>query len=279
MKGSRFFLYSLLFGGWFMVANSQGLEKGFVNYWRNGTFTQTNIDLRRLSEGKIRARVDGKWQDFSVRKLPKDFLRWNFNKRIEMLRNLKEGKPPSLTGPHSGIVASYGGKRKDTQFSINCAVKGMGFMPKEEKLDEIIALLKNTINDSFSNKVQRLESLYQNGEEIFDPTKQTSLELYTTPDFETHTFLNQMANPAVAIVFLDYPSYELKAITQLIHPDNPQLSLYERKAVEFINLIHDYFHSESPRKSIGVIYHIIEVFDNTPGKGRGQRVVPERKKD
>ncbi|MEO0117182.1 MAG: hypothetical protein ABIK97_06570 [candidate division WOR-3 bacterium] len=259
-----------------MRGGAGGLEKGKVNYWRNGTFSQPNIDLSRLPMGKIRAKVDGRWQIFSVRQLPEDFLRWNFAKRIEMLENLKAGKSPSLTGPHSGMVASYGGRRRDSQFSINCAVKGIGFIPKEEKLDEVINLLKNTIRDSISQKISRLESLYQAGEEIFDLTKQTSLELYSTPDFETHTFLNQMANPAVAIVFLDFPSYELKALTQLIHPDNPKLTPYEKKAVEYINLVHDYFHSESPKKSIGVIYHIIEVFDNTPGKARGQRVVPPR---
>ncbi len=259
-----------------MRVEAQGLERGAVNYWRGGTFVQPNIDLSRLNIGKIRAKVDGKWQDFFVQKLPENFVKWNFAKRIEMLNNLKEGKPPSLTGPHSGMVASYGGKRKDTKFSINCAVKGMGFIPKEEKLDAIILLLKNTMGDSIVEKINRLESLYQSGEEIFDLTKQTSLELYSTPNFETHTFLNQMANPAVAIVFLDFPSYELKAITQLLHPENPKLTSYERKAVEYINLIHDYFHTESPRKSIGVIYHIIEVFDNSPGKARGQRVVPPK---
>lgn len=271
----KIFFYLFLLGG-IMPMKGQELEKGAVNYWRGGTFIQPNIDLSQLRIGKIRAKVDGKWQDFFVRKLPESFVKWNFARRIEMLRNLKEGKPPSLTGPHSGMVATYGGKRKDTKFSINCAVKGIGFIPKEEKLDEIISLLKNTMGDSITEKISRLESLYQLGEEIFDLTKQTSLELYSTPEFETHTFLNQMANPAAAIVFLDFPSYELKVITQLLHPEGPKLTSYEKKVVEYINLIHDYFHTESPRKSIGVIYHIIEVFDNSPGKARGQRLVPSK---
>ena len=44
--------------------------------------------------------------------------------------------------------------------------------------------------------------------------------------------------------------------------------------MEYINLVHDYFHGQAPRKSIGVIYHVVQVFDNSPGKMRGQRVVP-----
>jgi hypothetical protein len=119
-----------------------------------------------------------------------------------------------------------------------------------------------------------LESLYQNGNEFFDRTKQVSLELYTTPEFETHTFINEMSDPGVSIVFLDFPSYELRAIAQLIHPLDPGLTPYEKDVVDYINTIHDYFHSRSPRPSIGVIYHITEVFDNTPGQARGKRIEP-----
>ncbi len=260
--------------GAFMGLKSQGLEKGTVNYWKGGTFSQPNIDTRQLKEGVIRAKVDRKWQNFFIRELPDGFKKWNQRKRLEMIKNLKEGKPPTLTGPHSGMVASYGSKRKDSQFSINCAVKGIGLLPKEGKLDEIIALMRGTFNDSLDKKLDILESLYKRETEIFDWTKQTSLELYTTPEFETHTFLNVMANPAVAIVFLDFPSYELKAITQFLHPGNEALTPYEKKVCDYLNLVHDYFHGESPRKSIGVIYHIIEVFDNTPGQARGKRVIP-----
>ncbi len=278
MRRIRIFwaIAGILILGAIMGLKSQVLEKGRVNYWQGGTFSQPNIDTRRLKEGIVRAKVDGKWQDFSVRELPEGFIKWNLERRLEMNKNLKEGRPPSLAGPHFGMVASYGGKRKDSQFSINCAVKGIGLLPKEEKLDEIISLLKNTFNDSMERKLNILESLYKRGQEVFDFTKQTSLELYSTPEFETHTFLNVMANPAVAIVFLDFPSYELKAITQFLHPENKALTPYEKKVVSYLNLIHDYFHGEAPRKSIGVVYHIVEVFDNTPGRAKGKRVIPPR---
>jgi hypothetical protein len=186
---------------------------------------------------------------------------------------------PEIAGPHNGIVASHGARRQDAYFTINNAVKGMGWLPKPEKLPELIALLKSTWNDSTERKLSVLESLYQHGAEIFDLTKQSSLELYSQPNFETHTFLNQMADPGVAIVFLDLPkSYELRAIAQMLHPDDPKLSEYERQVVEYINLVHDYFHGQSPRQSIGVIYHIVQVFDNSPGRWRGQRVVPPKER-
>ncbi len=252
-------------------------KKGTYQGW----FHQNNIDVSRIKEGIIRAKVEGKWQEFKVVELPKEFLKWNFERRLTQLDKIRQmiksesREMPEIAGPHNGIVASHGRRRKDSYFSINNAVKGMGWLPKEEKLPEMIALLKRTINDSIDKKLSVLESLYQNGAEIFDLTKQTSLELYSQPDFETHTFLNQMTDPGVAIVFLDLPkSYELRCIAQMLHPDDPNLTEYEKQVVEYINLVHDYFHGESPRESIGVIYHIVQVFDNSPGRWRGQRVVP-----
>jgi|UniRef100_A0A7V3V069 hypothetical protein len=246
-----------------------------------GWFHQDNVDVSKIDQGIIRAKVEGRWQEFQVVELPADFLKWNFDRRLSQLARMKEmmkdqrGEMPEIAGPHNGIVASHGLKRRDAYFTINNAVKGMGWLPKPEKLPKVIALLKSTWNDSVGRKLEVLESLYQHGAEIFDITKQTSLELYSRPNFETHTFLNQMADPGVAIVFLDLPkSYELRAIAQMLHPDDPKLTEYERQVVDYINLVHDYFHGASPWKSIAVIYHIVQVFDNSPGKWRGQRVVP-----
>jgi hypothetical protein len=253
----------------------KNLEQSYRKFWKKGGyFKQTNIILKNYDKEIIRARVDNRWQSFKIRKLPGSFVDWSIERRLKTLEEISKGDMPSLAGAHNGMVASYGGRRYDTRFSINCAVKGMGFLPKQEKLEEILNLLKSTFDADDSTKLGILESLYQNGKDIFDLTKQISLELYSTPEFETHTFINEMTDPSVSIVFLDFPSYELRAITQLIHPLNPTLTQYERNVVDYINTIHDYFHSRSPRQSIGVIYHVIEVFDNTPGRARGKRVIP-----
>jgi len=245
------------------------------NFWhKDGYCKQTNIDMKDYDKGIIRARVEGRWQDFEIHELPDAFMKWSISHRLETLKRIRTKGMPELAGSHNGMVASHGLRRDDAQFSINCAVKGMGFLPKPDKIEEILNLLKSSFDNPLEQKLFFLESLYQNSENIFDRTKQTSLELYATPEFETHTFLNQMTDPGVAIVFLDFPSYELRAITQLIHPLDPTLTSYEKNIVDYINTIHDYFHSKSPRPSIGVVYHVIEVFDNTPGKARGKRIMP-----
>jgi hypothetical protein len=251
------------------------LEHSAVNYWKDSTFHQTSIDLKDYAKGIIRARVEGVWQELAVRELPKAFLDWNFAARHGYLETIRKGEMPSLAGPHNGIVASHGLKRNDAQFALNNAVKGMGFIPKPERLAEMIALLKKTWNDSMDQKVNLLDSLYTNHQDYYDKTKMVSLELYSTPNFETHTFLNQMTDPGVAIVFMAIPTYEVRAVAQMLHPKDPQLTAYEKQVVEWINTVHDYFHGDMGRQSIGVIYHVTEVFDSSPGRGgKGKRIVP-----
>jgi hypothetical protein len=123
-----------------------------------------------------------------------------------------------------------------------------------------------------AEKLKILENIYSE-DGLLDRRKQVSLELYTQRDFETHTFLNIMSNPSVSVVFLDIPSYEIRAIARLVHPDDETAAPDEKRIVYYVNLVHDYFHGESPRKSIGMIFHVIEVFDNSPAK-RGIRVIP-----
>jgi len=246
-----------------------------------GWFHQDVVDAAKLADGVIRGKIDGQWQDLKVVTLPEDFLKWNYERRLAQLAEYRtlltsnEMKMPTLSGPHNGIVASHGMKRKDSDFTVNNAVKGMGWLPKPEKLAELTELLKKTWNDSLPDKLTTLEGLYRKGAEYFDLSKQSSLELYSQPNFETHSFLNQMVDPGVAVVFLDLPkSYELRCVAQMLHPEDPGLTDYEKQVVEYINLVHDYFHGQAPRKSIGVIYHVVQVFDNSPGRMRGQRVMP-----
>ncbi|MBN2465755.1 hypothetical protein JXD38_09085 [candidate division WOR-3 bacterium] len=286
------------------VPEMKNLEHGTVQFWHDvkftpdttdpagkrgrwsGWFHQDVVDASKLKDGIIRGKIDGQWLDLKVVSLPDDFCKWNFGKRVEQLGVIKkmmampEGQmggmvKPEVSGPHNAMVASHGMKRKDSEFDINNAVKGTGWLPEPEKLPGMIALLKQTWDDSMDKKLALLESLYTQATDVFDRKKQSSLELYSQSNFETHTFLNQMTDPGVAVVYLDLPkSYELRCVAQMLDPNDPGLSDYERQVVEYINLVHDYFHGQSPRRSIGVIYHVVQVFDNSPGMMRGQRIVP-----
>jgi hypothetical protein len=225
----------------------------------------------------IRAKVDGKWQEYKTVDVPDAFIKWNWDARLGTMERFRNHQPPKWAGPHNGIVATYGAMRKDTQFKLNNAVKGMGFLPRKEKIKDIIKMLKETNDHPFPAKLDTLTYIYEHGREIFDLNKQLSLELYTNPNFITQTFLNQILNPVSTIVFLDIPSYKLKTVVQLFDPNDPNLTEYEKDVVEYVNLVHSYFHGEFSIKFIAVIYHIIEVYDNSPGDkdAKGTRIMPK----
>jgi hypothetical protein len=242
-------------------------------FWQGNIFKQTNVDLSQYGKGTIGARIDGKWNSYKIQSLSEEFIKWNTDQRLKTLDGIEKGEMPSLAGPHNAAVASYGCGRLDSQVVINNAIKGLGCAPKKEKLKDRIALLKKTFDDPMPKKLDILRQAYKDAD-FWDWTKQTSLELYTVPDFETHTFLNIMKNPVVGIVFLDFPSFEIRAVARLVHPEDKTASEEEQNLAEYVNLVHDYFHSQAPRKSILMLFHVIELFDNSPGRQRGIRVVP-----
>ena len=254
--------------------NKQNAEQ--KSFWIENYFKQDCVITPLPGESVIKARVDGEWKEFNLVEFPEKFMEWDAGKRIETLDRFLQMKPPELAGPHNGIVATYGNKRDDSQFKLNNAVKGMGFLPKAEKLPELIQLMKDTSDSSFVQKLETLRFFYTNVDSLFDKDRQVSLELYSTPEFETQTFLNQMTDPSSTIVFLDIPSYKLKTIARLLHPDDPDLTEYEKLVVRYINDVHSYFHGKFSRDYPAVIYYVSEIYDNSPGRSdaMGRRIVP-----
>lgn len=248
-------------------------EHSSRSFWKNGVFQQDCVDVTGYSDGIVRAKIDGAWKDFTLHKASSAFIEWNLRKRGEFLDKIKTGGFPGWGGPHSGAVATYGLGRLDSQFTVNNAIKGIGLAPKDDSIDQAIESLKSTFDKPMTEKMDVLKSMYTTPN-FFDWRKQTSLELYSTPHFETHTFLNVMDNPVSTIVFLDIPSFELRTIARVIHPDDEQALLSEKKLGEFVNLAHEYMHGKFERKFPLLLFYIVEEFDNSPGQKKGVRTVP-----
>jgi len=256
----------MLFGGkW---------EHSRKTFWNNGLFTQDSVDMSEYAKGIIKARIDGTWKNYTLHRASASFIEWNIKKRGEFLEAIKTGGFPGWGGPHSGAVATYGLGRLDSQFTLNNAIKGIGLAPQDGKIDEATTMLKETYNKSMTEKMDVLKSMYEN-QDFFDWRKQTSLELYSTPDFETHTFLNVMDNPVATIVFLDIPSYELRTIARVVHPNDTSVLPSEKKLLEFVNTAHEYMHGKFPRWFPLLLFYLVEEFDNSPGNKKGVRTVPE----
>lgn len=235
------------------------------NFWADNSFKQKSVDTSRIDKDIIKARIDGRWREYKVIELTEEFMEWNIKRRLETLENISKGIPPEFAGPHSGMVASYGEKRRDSLFSLNNAVKGIGFVPKKEYIKDMIKYMQDTYEAKMDVKLAFLKKIYNEPEKL-NRKMQSSLELYTTKDFETHTFLNLMSNPIATIVFLDIPSYEIRTIARVIHPDDKNADDYEIDCVKYTNLIHSYFHGKFEKDFIGLLFYVVELFDNTPGR-------------
>lgn len=255
-------------------------------WWQNNRYiVHDTVDASLCSERLIKAKVDGTWQKFDIKNLPGEFIEWSLTERAYRLERLARFgfSERDLAGPHNACVATFGGPKRDSSVSINTAYKGMGFVPRKEKLSTVIDQLaqsKKKIETDRANDFRRmmvkktefLGKIYsQRG--LFDTTKQVSLELFTRRNHPTHTFLNMMVNPIASASFLAYPTFELRAIPQLLHFANPDLSDHEREIVDYTNMIHNFIHGGTT-VNITCIYHIIEVFDDTPNmNAMGKRLV------
>ncbi len=249
-------------------------EHAEKSFWKDNMFFQESVDMSGYEKGIIKARIDGAWQEYTIKEMSEAFRAWNTEKRLEFLDKIKTGKMPGWGGPHSGAVATYGLRRRDSRFTLNNAIKGIGLAPKDENLDAAIDRLKSTYESPMPEKMDVLKSFYEKPD-FFDWRKQTSLELYATPDFETHTFLNVMENPIATLVFVDIPSFELRTIARIVHPEDTTALPSEKKLLEFVNLAHEYMHGEFSRHFSLLLFYVVEEFDNTPGSKRGIRTVPE----
>jgi len=244
--------------------------------WDGDTFIQKTVDASKLDKNIIKAYVDDRWQEFELTDFPEMFMTWDIKERINTLERITKGERPKLEGPHNAIVATYGYKREDSRFKVNNAIKGCGFLPKREKIKEINQMLAETDTLQFMRKLEILTGMYENADSLFDLNKQVSLELYANPQRGTQTFLNQMTDPTSVLVFMAIPTFKLKTIAYLLHPENPDLNDYEKDVIEYINRIHSYFHGEFSKEFIAVIYNVIEVYNSSPGNehGRGTLIVP-----
>jgi len=236
-------------------------------------FRQKTVDLTNIRNGIIKARIEGQWNEYKIIPLPDKFIEWNLKARLIALEGMTKGIMPPLSGPHSGCIASYGAGREDSHFTLNNAVKGVGFVPHPGFIKDRMQTMERTINAPMVEKLKFLRSLYQEKDKI-DFTKQVSLELYTTPNFKTHSFLNLMENPLATIVFPDIPSFELRTICRIVSTEDADVSEDEKDILNYTNLVHSYFHGTFSGKFPVLIFYVIEIFDNTPGEkdGMGKRI-------
>lgn len=204
--------------------------------------------------------------------IPESFIQWAYHGRGELIRRQAMGEEVPdheiFLGftRHNPAIVSYGPE------GLNASVKGVGFIPKPEYLDETLNAYMKHIQrgwrDGYFEEGLKLlmRLIYGRGcKKRIDFTRLGSLELALG-----HTWGNLQSNPTVTLLFYQPPeiSYEIRGRAE-IHQEG---SIYHR----LINAQHDVYHRphvESWVRRPAYLFIIEEIYDNSStDEGFGTRI-------
>jgi len=205
--------------------------------------------------------------------LPDEFINWIYKGRAQLVKNQLEGKmlePAKMFlgfTRHTPTVISHG------PAGLNGSVKGVGFIPKPEYIEEVLKDYMEHINagwrEGYSTEGLKLLVKHIYGEgcaDRIDFTKLVSLELAMK-----HSWENIKSNGEATLLFYQPPvvSYEVRCRVEihtsgLIH--------------KYTNAQHDVFHKPNverwPQRP-AYLFHILEIYDNSnTGTGFGRKIYP-----
>ena len=67
-------------------------EHSKKKFWANKKFIQNTVDMSEYNKGIIKARIDDNWQEYKIRKASDAFVKWNVEKRLKFLEDIKKGR-------------------------------------------------------------------------------------------------------------------------------------------------------------------------------------------
>jgi hypothetical protein len=204
--------------------------------------------------------------------IPESFVQWAYVQRGELIRRQAEGeKVPSheiflgFSRHNPAIVSSGSG-------GLNASIKGVGFVPKQEHLQDTIDAYLAHINkgwrDGYSAEGLQLLMKHAYGvgcRDCIDFTMFSSLELA-----KKHSWANLTANPQVTLLFYEPPmiSFEVRGRAEIF-----ESGLYHT----LVNAQHDVYHKPNPARWAdrpAYIFHIEEIWDNSASReGFGTQIM------
>lgn len=244
-------------------------------------FVQHTVNTSQVDEGYIWARVDRWWRRYPIQEADEKFISWFIR---DATLPYEAGQLPRLGGAFMPIYGTYGNRRGrgDSEFHLNLACKGGGIPPNKANIKQINQEMVDRIIQPTQEKIRWLHEIIQD-RTLWDFSKIVSVEIFVSPEFETHTFLNLMENPISTISFMNrqggFEHFELRCIGKLLCANDPDITEDERDLILFTNLYHIFWTpitslDQYPIDLVTLVYYIIEEFDNTPYTSNGIRTVP-----
>ncbi len=200
------------------------------------------------------------------------FFNWAFKTRANTVMKIYNGEQMSPEKmflsfcSHDPAFVSHG------PAGLNASIKGIGFMPKPEYLEETLeAYIKHIKSYDPEDKTYSQRGLgvlikYMYGPEAqdrIDFTKIGSLEMA-----KQHSYTNYKANPEATLIFYQPPmiSYELRGKMEIIdETETGKRELYQ----QFINAQHDMYHTPDMNRWLSYpayVFNIEEIYDNSATK-------------
>jgi hypothetical protein len=195
-------------------------------------------------------------------KSAQSFFNWSYKTRANTVIKIFNGEEISSEKmflsftSHNPAMISHG------PAGLNASIKGVGFVPKPEFMEETLEAYMNHIksyapeDNTYSQRGLEIlvKHLYApEAEERVDFTIITSLEMA-----KKHSWENYRANPEATLIYYQPPvvSYELRGKME-IHEDD----IYHK----FVNAQHDVYHAPNVERWASrpaYVFRIEEVFDN-----------------
>jgi hypothetical protein len=196
--------------------------------------------------------------------LPDKFIRWCYHGRKELIERIaaQDDLPKETVflgfTRHSPTIITTGSA------GLNGSVKGVGFVPRREYIEELLSRYTAHIESGWSTDYSArglkilLDTVYgPRGEEMVDFTRLGTLELA-----KGHTWQNIRENHDVTLVFFEPPmvSFEVRG-TAAIHEEGA----YH----QFVNAQHDVYHQPDRagwEERPAYIFTLEEIYDNSATK-------------
>lgn len=195
--------------------------------------------------------------------LPQDFLEWQRESRMALLRGFAAGPHKARTMPsHLPVLATL-----SEEGAINLATKGMGLIPKQTVIADFTSLFRSKAEEGkdrppMETTAERLEALlkFYGDTTNFDDSKLGGLEI-----FEGTTYENLMQDRRASLLFSGeapgFQSFQIDGEIEFVHPGNP---CYDFLVAARELFSRDSFHVPQSSYPHGYVLHVNAVRVKTP---------------
>lgn len=202
-------------------------------------------------------------------KTAESFFKWAFDTRGKTVMALYNGEEMSKEKVFLSFCSHDPAFISNGPAGLNASIKGIGFMPKPEYLEETLEAYKKHIatyepgDKTYSQRGLELLVKYMYAPEVrdrIDFSMVGSLEMA-----KKHSYTNYKANPEATLMFYQPPviSYEVRGKMEIVDEnDSGKQEIYQ----QFINAQHDVYHYPNTKIWLdrpAYLFHIEEIYDNS----------------